>query len=143
MIVLDTHAWIWWISDPAQLSARAQDCIGDEIEAGQVYVSSISAWELALLVNRGRLSLTMDVETWLEKSEALPPLFESQEQRTAFEEQCERATQALDSARQQFFAEALQHCRRRLADYLLAAARRASERAHDRTSGCRCRGGGR
>ncbi len=72
MIVLDTHAWIWWISDPAQLSARAQHCIGDEIEAGQVYVSSISAWELALLVNRGRLSLTMDVETWLEKSEALP-----------------------------------------------------------------------
>ncbi len=68
----------------------------------------------------------------LEKSEALPPLFESQEDRTAFEEECERATQALDSARQQFFAEALEHCRQRLADYLLAAARRASD---DRSAG--------
>ena len=72
MIVLDTHAWIWWGGNPESLSAKAKDCIDQEVSAGQVYVSSISAWEIALLVNRGRLSLTMDVETWVEKSEMLP-----------------------------------------------------------------------
>lgn len=72
MIVLDTHAWIWWVGDPERLSAKAKDCIDKEVSAGQVYVSSISAWEITLLVKRGRLSLTMDVETWVEKSEALP-----------------------------------------------------------------------
>ncbi len=37
-----------------------------------IYVSSISAWEVALLVAKGRLQLTMDVEDWMARSEALP-----------------------------------------------------------------------
>lgn len=72
MIVLDTHAWIWWISDPDNLSSTARDLIEREITRTQVYISSISAWEVTLLVSRGRLRLSMDVETWIEHSEALP-----------------------------------------------------------------------
>ena len=38
----------------------------------EVHVSSISTWEVALLVRRGRLELSMDVADWVAKSEALP-----------------------------------------------------------------------
>jgi len=72
VIVLDTHAWIWWVGDPERLSAKAKYCIDKEVSASQVYVSSISVWEISALVNQGRLSLKMDVEIWVEKSEALP-----------------------------------------------------------------------
>lgn len=29
MIVLDTHAWIWWLSNPRKLSARARHAIDE------------------------------------------------------------------------------------------------------------------
>ena len=37
-----------------------------------IRVSSISVWEVAQLVSRGRLELTMDVADWVAKSESLP-----------------------------------------------------------------------
>jgi PIN domain nuclease of toxin-antitoxin system len=72
LIVLDTHAWVWWISSPERLSPPARQRIDNEVEKAPVHVSSISAWEVALLVKKGRLELTMDVEDWVAKTEALP-----------------------------------------------------------------------
>ena len=44
MIVLDTHALIWWVSDDQRLSAKARTLIEDTLAAaGQVLVSAISA----------------------------------------------------------------------------------------------------
>ncbi len=37
-----------------------------------IYISSISAWEVAILVSRGRLKLTMPANDWVAASEALP-----------------------------------------------------------------------
>ncbi|MFZ4539882.1 type II toxin-antitoxin system VapC family toxin [Propionivibrio sp.] len=66
MIVLDTHALIWWASgDKEQLSAVALQAIERELEGGQIFVSSISAWELSMLVAKGRVALSMDVTEWL------------------------------------------------------------------------------
>ena len=66
MIVLDTHALLWWASgDKVQLSAAAAHAIDEELAGGQIMVSSISAWELAMLVDRGRVALSMDIEEWL------------------------------------------------------------------------------
>jgi PIN domain nuclease of toxin-antitoxin system len=72
MIVLDTHAWIWWVSDPALLSAKARGLVERAVEEESVHISCISTWEVAILVNRGRLELSMAVDDWMEKSEALP-----------------------------------------------------------------------
>lgn len=72
MIVLDTHAWVWWVADPAKLSARARRAVDSAVEHGEVAISSISAWEVAVLVARGRIELTMDVADWIAGSEALP-----------------------------------------------------------------------
>ena len=66
MIVLDTHALIWWVSgNQNHLSADAAAAIQAELQGGRIALSSISAWEVAMLVNRGRLALSMDVSTWL------------------------------------------------------------------------------
>lgn len=72
MIVLDTHAWVWWIAASRQLSSRARQRIESLMDRGGIYVSSISCWEIGMLVSRGRLELTMDAEDWIARCESLP-----------------------------------------------------------------------
>ncbi len=72
MIVLDTHAWIWFTSKPDVLSRKAKSAVDAAVKKKNVFVSSISAWEVALLVKNNRLKLTMDVTDWIAKSENLP-----------------------------------------------------------------------
>ena len=72
MIVLDTHAWVWLANNPESLSKKAKKAVDAAIEEKEVLVSSISAWEVALLVAKKRLKLTMEVEDWITKYEALP-----------------------------------------------------------------------
>ena len=72
MIVLDTHAWVWFVDDPRQLSAPAHKAIEAARAAGSIVISSISSWEVAMLAASGRLKLTIDVRDWIAKCEALP-----------------------------------------------------------------------
>ncbi len=72
MIVLDTHVWVWWLSDPKKLTARARRAVADAALDRAVYISSISTWEIALLVSKDRLRFTMDAHDWIARSEALP-----------------------------------------------------------------------
>jgi PIN domain nuclease of toxin-antitoxin system len=65
VIVLDTHTLVWWVSDDPLLSKRARTAIEREQPDGDIIVSSISAWEIAMLVERGKLVLSMDVGSWL------------------------------------------------------------------------------
>ncbi len=73
MILLDTHALIWWAdADQQRLSQKALAAIEAEIESADrpagspgLLVSAISCWEVAMLVSRGRLALSLDVERWL------------------------------------------------------------------------------
>lgn len=72
MIVLDTHAWLWWLNNPEDLSTAARSRIEQSMASRSVYVSTISTWEVAMLVAKGRLRLSMDVNDWVAKTEALP-----------------------------------------------------------------------
>lgn len=72
MIVLDTHVLLWWVSNPEKLSKKARSTIEKTISEGSIYISSISAWEIAMLVERKRLALTMDVKDWITRCEAIP-----------------------------------------------------------------------
>lgn len=65
MIVLDTHALAWWVGGDPTLSKKAKAAIEREMAGGEIVVSSISAWEIAMLVQRDRLFLSMDVGSWL------------------------------------------------------------------------------
>jgi PIN domain nuclease of toxin-antitoxin system len=62
VIVLDTHAWLWWADDPTRLSPAATSAIE---QAESIGVSSISSWELSLLIERGRLKVNVPVIKWL------------------------------------------------------------------------------
>lgn len=73
MIVLDTHVLVWWVAKPEKLSKRAQEKIAREVKkGGQLLASSISIWEIYLLVAKNKLSFSVDVDTWLAKVESLP-----------------------------------------------------------------------
>lgn len=71
-VLLDTHAWVWWVSDPQYLSEGARQVIDGAAAEARLYVSSISVWEVAMLVARGRLELRMEVGEWVRRSEVLP-----------------------------------------------------------------------
>lgn len=63
-VLLDTCAVIWTGNDD-KLSPNALTAINDAYENnGQIYVSPISAWELGILVSRGRLRFSMEVNEW-------------------------------------------------------------------------------
>lgn len=72
MIVLDTHAWIWWLTAPEKLNAKTLRLVERNLGSSNVRVSSISVWETAMLVARGRLSFEIDFPSWLNTVIAVP-----------------------------------------------------------------------
>lgn len=82
--LLDTHAWIWWVDDPDRLGVDAARVIASAIASDGLVISAISAWEVALLVKRGRLELDRDVTSWIAGTERVPYVrFAPIEQRVA------------------------------------------------------------
>jgi PIN domain nuclease of toxin-antitoxin system len=75
LIVLDTHAWVWWVGETGDLSPAAEQAIS---EAEEIGISTISCWEVAMLVARGRLELTLEVGRWVETALAMPRVVEAQ-----------------------------------------------------------------
>ncbi|MCK0745504.1 type II toxin-antitoxin system VapC family toxin [Chromohalobacter nigrandesensis] len=73
MIVLDTHALLWWVNGDSQLSQHALQVIEHEMQAddGEILISAISAWEIALLVEKSRLALSMATDDWLKTVEEI------------------------------------------------------------------------
>ena len=69
MIVLDTHAWIWWLSDPRQLGRLARR----RIEAAtRIGIPAICCLEVATLAARGRVVLDRPTLHWLNDALAEP-----------------------------------------------------------------------
>jgi PIN domain nuclease of toxin-antitoxin system len=64
---LDTHVWIWWVLDYDKLTTRQQTAI-KENEAGEIGVSAISIWEVAKLVELGKLELPHSLEEWFDQA---------------------------------------------------------------------------
>lgn len=58
-LLLDTHVFLWWRSEPARLASQVRDNIAT---ADLVFVSVASAWEAAIKVSLGRLELPDTIE---------------------------------------------------------------------------------
>ncbi len=71
MILLDTHAWIWWATGSPQLSSKASKAIR---ATDSIYVNAISCWEVGMLVAKKRLELDRDVEVWVDQALKLPKI---------------------------------------------------------------------
>ena len=70
-LLLDTCAVIW-IANGERISNESRQAVEFAAVAGRVFVSPISAWEIAILVRKGRVTLSMAPETWFEAMLALP-----------------------------------------------------------------------
>jgi PIN domain nuclease of toxin-antitoxin system len=72
MIVLDTHAWIWFINSPGDLGERATAAINKAQRDGEgLHISCISIWEIHMLVAKGRLALAITPDLWVNRCEKL------------------------------------------------------------------------
>jgi PIN domain nuclease of toxin-antitoxin system len=69
LILLDTHVWLWWISEPSLLSRSAAATID---AADRIGVSSISCFEVATAAAKGRISMDRDVLEWIEDALTVP-----------------------------------------------------------------------
>ena len=54
-LLLDTHALLWWLGDPASLSSRAREAIADP--ENTVFLSAVVVWEIRIKEAIGRLEL--------------------------------------------------------------------------------------
>jgi PIN domain nuclease of toxin-antitoxin system len=68
VILLDTHALLWWALDPVHLSRRAAKALRT-MEAEGGYASSISIWEIGIKVLRGQLELPITVDEFARRVE--------------------------------------------------------------------------
>ncbi|MBA3920712.1 MAG: type II toxin-antitoxin system VapC family toxin [Nostocaceae cyanobacterium] len=60
--LLDTHAFIWWVTDDSRLSSTA----GRIIAGGNtLFLSAASAWEIVIKVRLGKLDLPEPPETYI------------------------------------------------------------------------------
>jgi PIN domain nuclease of toxin-antitoxin system len=55
VLLLDTHAAIWFATEDESLGRRSRALAGEALKGGRLGVSAISFWEIALLVAKGRL----------------------------------------------------------------------------------------
>ena len=74
-LLLDTHIWIWSLTDPSRLTPeiRASFC-GIEHE---LWLSSISVWEVLVLVRKKRLRVAGSAQQWVADALARAPLREA------------------------------------------------------------------
>lgn len=71
MIILDTHIWIWWVNESPRLTEKQKKIINENQSSG-LGISIISCWEVAKLVEKKRLVLSIPVEEWLEQASTYP-----------------------------------------------------------------------
>lgn len=74
LIVLDTHALVWWLADAPELSTGAKRVIQAAAAKRETVASTISVLEIATAVRRERLVLNRPLDEWLADVRVLPGL---------------------------------------------------------------------
>jgi PIN domain nuclease of toxin-antitoxin system len=63
-LLLDTHAFLWWDSDPSKLSPQALAACQEPTNS--LLLSVASAWEIQIKLQLGKLKLALSLETLIE-----------------------------------------------------------------------------
>ena len=66
MTLLDTHVFVWLASDQGALSAAAHAAIKKDRDS--LFISVVTAWEVALLQKKGRLFLPLPAEEFMQRA---------------------------------------------------------------------------
>ena len=67
-ILLDTHAWIWWLTGQLELLRRQAKALDRLVERQLPYLSAISLWEAQMLNAKGRLKVDLPFDRWLREA---------------------------------------------------------------------------
>ena len=74
-LLLDTHIWLWSLLEPQRLSRRVVRAIS--ANENELWLSPISIWEFLILVEKGRVVLTLEPDAWLDQASAIAPMQEA------------------------------------------------------------------
>ena len=74
-VLLDTHVLLWWFENENKLSRAERRVLRASSGQNPILVSDISLWEIATLVDLGRIRLGLPLRQWLDQATA-PPLVE-------------------------------------------------------------------
>jgi PIN domain nuclease of toxin-antitoxin system len=66
--LLDTHAWVWWVTEDRRLSRAARRAIEKSRDGNALSLSLISVWEVANKVEKGQLVLDRTLDDWLDQA---------------------------------------------------------------------------
>ncbi|GAB4203068.1 MAG: type II toxin-antitoxin system VapC family toxin [Roseiflexaceae bacterium] len=72
-LLLDTHTFIWWDSDPQQLSPRVISLCSDT--GNDLFVSAASLWEMQIKQNIGKLNLRISLSDMVHRQQITNNLF--------------------------------------------------------------------
>lgn len=61
-VLLDTHAFLWWIADAPRLTRRARKAIADS----SCVLSIASCWEMAIKASLGRLEVPQPLDRFIQ-----------------------------------------------------------------------------
>jgi len=73
-VLLDTHTLVWLMEGNDRLSASSRDFVEGAAQRGELYLSAISIWEVAMLEAKGRLTFQQDCRAWVRDVLAAPGL---------------------------------------------------------------------
>ena len=67
-LLLDTHIWLWTLSEPARVAPRVLHALQDP--ANELWLSPVNLWEALLLERKGRISIQKELALWQAKATA-------------------------------------------------------------------------
>jgi PIN domain nuclease of toxin-antitoxin system len=106
---LDSHAWIWWITQDRRLSKRAHAAIGNAIPREGVWISAISIWEIAKKVEKSQLVLDRPLRQWLDRATSADGLFIAELTNAILIESCELPPPFHGDSADQIIAASVRH----------------------------------
>ncbi len=75
LLLLDTHVWLWFaLGDVSRLGSSVRKEVEAAAHGGKLAVSAISVWEIGMLEAKGRITLGLPCEKWVEAALALTGL---------------------------------------------------------------------
>lgn len=70
--ILDTHVWYWMIIGSNKVPGKIRNKIKSAIPAGNIKVSILSAWEIAMLESKGRIKMHINCLDWIKNALTAP-----------------------------------------------------------------------
>lgn len=72
--LLDTHALVWWVDGSNKLAREQRRATERAAAQGTLFLSEISFWEIAMLIEAHKLTFREPLDEWLERAAASPAI---------------------------------------------------------------------